>query len=520
MSETNIPLLNHYVAVQNGKFSTRKVNGEDLYYGDNLKRIFDSEINKPENKERPLVLFFHGGLVNEKGGVEAAEKLKDEFYDAGGYPIFYGWQSGFGETFFRNIPEYFLEQFTGSDGIGKTKLFKILTKKLKRFVVSKVKDVVTSGTKGAGNIELVDPVPSEVEREIDEMEAKSLNFDSDEMVLTRRQEEQLEQLFSDDRKLKAELMGMLTESIGEDGEGKAKGENFEPVESWISASVMEELKKDVEVIESGEKGPFAFAKIIKHLVQIGVAVIGRYSKGTDHGLRVTITEEILRKLYIDDIGAEFWGAMKKDTADAFKPNAEKYAGTAILKLIKEARANGDKRKIILAGHSTGAVYICNFLKNADVNELDADAKFDVIFLAAACKFSLFANTLENHQDRIRSIRNFGMKDAVEQADKLVPVLYTASLLYLVSGLLEKNEDGDLIVDAPIVGMQRYYEDRKPYNNDSAVQKGKAFLDNKNVWSVVTGTDGWESESKKHVDFDDDPLTRKSVGEIITSIANQ
>ena len=48
-----------------------------------------------------------------------------------------------------------------------------------------------------------------------------------------------------------------------------------------------------------------------------------------------------------------------------------------------------------------------------------------------------------------------MTDELEQADRLIPVIYPHSLLYFVSGVLEDE------ADKPLLGMERYLTRRLP-----------------------------------------------------------
>src|SRR3712207_8891098 len=52
-----------------------------------------------------------------------------------------------------------------------------------------------------------------------------------------------------------------------------------------------------------------------------------------------------------------------------------------------------------------------------------------------------------------------MSDELEKADAVAGAVYPRSLLYLVSGVLEAAKTGT-VPDAPILGMQRFLEDRK------------------------------------------------------------
>ena len=115
-----------------------------------------------------------------------------------------------------------------------------------------------------------------------------------------------------------------------------------------------------------------------------------------------------------------------------------------------------------------------------------------------------------------------MSDSIEADDALVPILYTRSLLYFVSGVLEGHVDGDAWeddIDAPVVGMQRYLTDKGVFNSSDfpEVEKTRQFLDSvpdSTVWSESSAGSGLNSMSHKHGDFDNDEETVKSVTWII------
>jgi hypothetical protein len=172
-----------------------------------------------------------------------------------------------------------------------------------------------------------------------------------------------------------------------------------------------------------------------------------------------------------------------------------------------------KPRIILVGHSTGAVYICHLLEKAE-SLLPAGIQFEVVFLAPACTFALLDRTLTIAPGRIASFRGFGMEDALEQCDAIFPPIYQKSLLYFVSGLVE---DG---VDLPLVGMKRYHTGVAPFDaltfpEIKRVRDQIAKLTSPWIWSESSLGDGLNSLSHHHGDFDNDDQTLKSVAYVIT-----
>ena len=233
----------------------------------------------------------------------------------------------------------------------------------------------------------------------------------------------------------------------------------------------------------------------------------RYTQGRQHGLYSTVVEEVLRTLYLDNVGVLAWEMMKKDTGDAFENDVTQYGGTAFVAELKRFWSPG--QRVTLVGHSTGAIYIGELLEHAD-RVLPEEAKFDVIFLAPACTFSFINERLPLFERRVDNIRVFALQDDIERDYWEVPFFYKGSLLYMVSGLFEADE-----VDMPLVGMQRYYQGEPggPYDRES-VNRVNNYLIDHCIWSVANHGPGKKSSSKKHGDFDNDTQTKESLTEIL------
>ncbi len=487
---------NHYLNLSNGQFDgTTK---EDL---DNL---FESYRQSGKNV---MTIHFHGGLVSEKKGMEIAERLYGEYDEkAGAYPVFFVWQSGPFESVFNNLNEIMNEKF-----------FQRLLRHLLRFSIGKLRQ--TDRQRG---FRLDLPDLSEIEsmlQEADKVEPLveySVSALPQNETLRLMEEEQFKEELESDYVLMDELksigQALRTSDEIEEDRTKSRGVRVKAsTKSLMSPSILEEIRQNAPA--PSERGIFTVGFIIKKAVKILKRIIERYANRRDHGVYITIVEEILRELYIDNVGSELWNLMKNDTADSFKKDDCNggFAFVEGLKYLKEQNQAPDK--IVLIGHSTGAVYISNMLKCVDRENLPEDIKFDIVFLAPACTFELFAEIIENHKDRIENIRLFGMQDPVEKSDKMVPVIYPHSLLYFVSGLLEGE------VDKPLVGMQRFYTGLPPFDSQSfpEIMKTKEFFkkfQDSMIWSVTDRGPGKASNSKKHGDFDNDEATLVSLVHII------
>jgi hypothetical protein len=268
------------------------------------------------------------------------------------------------------------------------------------------------------------------------------------------------------------------------------------------------------------RGVFSWIKVAKFVAKIVIAVIKRFKADRDHGLYCTVVEEVLRAAYGNLIGATIWNQMKKDTLDSFADGAD-TCGLAVVKKLKALEEAGKGfKKLTLVGHSTGAIYICNFLDMA--KKVGLNTPVQTIFLAPAVTCWRFAQAIDAHgSDLLKDFRMFAMKDERETEDEMLKPLYTRSLLYFVSGLLEGeavNNGWESILDMPLVGMARYYNMPAVFGDDEAVTKVQQFLQdgrNRVVWSQSLGAgDGLNSDAGRHGDFDNDEETRKSMFAII------
>jgi hypothetical protein len=283
----------------------------------------------------------------------------------------------------------------------------------------------------------------------------------------------------------------------------------------MSPEVLEDMRAGAA--EEGERGIMtgAMGRIVKGSVVVLARVVKRFADKRDHGVYKTVFEEILREFYVANAGQLLWRHMKKDTADAFGGNPQVDGGTAFLHCLKDLAGTGQQPRVTLVGHSTGAVYICHFLKHADAL-LPPGITFNVIFLAAAVDFDLLAQTLANHGSRVGQIRAFGMSDERELANALIerlPHIYPSSLLYFVSGALEDE------ADKPLVGMKRYFSGEEPYTpakfpHIATVSQFLGKHARSLIWSHCADGSGFNCDSKTHGDFDNDAQTIESLKHLL------
>jgi hypothetical protein len=205
--------------------------------------------------------------------------------------------------------------------------------------------------------------------------------------------------------------------------------------------------------------------------------------------------------------------MKQYTLEAFGGDPNVHAGTAMLEAIKGVPAN---KRIMLVGHSAGAIFAVEFLKAA--HEAGLNRKFEVVFLAPAVRFDRFGKTLAEDLSVISSFRIFSMSDEKESGDKLVdqvPWFYPRSLLYFISGILEN------VVDCPLIGMQRYYVHGHQADRPSVaeVRKYVTGVDGRVAWSIVDKPAQWSANGIDHGDFGHPFMTGKVENQAFVCIGD-
>ncbi len=503
---------NHVIHLSDGRLSPKSTTSQH-----DVARIVKTALDT--NAPSGIVVHFHGGLVSQSTARAAAASALYPLYaeESKAYPIFFVWESGFFEAPLNNLRE-----------IAREPLFREFVKKAAEWVLKKLPAGV--GFKGGSGASVDEPKlradfdawfngqraspPEQLEKQPGATNAsvaiksRAGTLDEDELLA------EIDESIEGDQDFQNAVQAVYN--------GLHSGGTPRPTTRGVGTSISttslisKEAAEEMFPAASGTTkgfGPITWLRIAKVVAMVVIRVIRRLRKGRAHGGYVTVVEETLRQVYVDKIGRTvWWDRMKTDTADAFKEGPE-YGGTAFLtELETQLKSRDVHPKITLIGHSTGAIYICNFLKAAA--QLAPDLKFDVIFEAPAARHSLLAATAAEHASRIRNFRQFGMSDQREAGDVLVPIIYISSLLYFVSGLLEGEPD------EPLVGMQRYQVDTTIYDAESfpSVEACRRFYDrypNSLVWSPSTSGPGLNCDGKSHGAFDDvDQATMDSIKHIL------
>jgi hypothetical protein len=481
----------HYVDLVDGEF--RGTNADDL------QAVFTAL--EASGQKDHLVVHFHGGLVGRAAAEGIAESLTPLYLKSKAYPLFFYWHSNALSVLAHNLDE-----------VAKEPVFWRLVRRLALMLAGKLAE--KPGGRGPTiQTESFKDVPDDPDELLEWTRQREPASRDDVADLPKSQQDQIEKAIKDDPVIKAESLAIGAtlrepDEIEREQQTRARGGPAVRAsrKTLMSPSVLKEIAK--ESPEPGTRGIGTLVAIAKYGVEISVAVITRYRGHRDHGLLPTIVEEVARTLYADSIGSTVWTLMKGDTHDAFKGGPLTHGGTAFIGQLLKWWKPG--RRLTLVGHSTGAIYIGHLLEYADKG-LPADARIDVVFLAPACTFEFLRERLPIFKRRVTKFRMFGLKDELERGYWEVPVLYPASLLYMVSGLFE-----DPVVDMPIVGMQRYFSGAAPYD-DAATKEVMTWIDNRCVWSVADGgVGGLQSGALKHGGFDEDLTTRSSLQHILST----
>jgi Alpha/beta hydrolase of unknown function (DUF900) len=466
----------HCVVVKKGKFDT-----DGGSSAADLRGIFDAI----SQTTAPVVLHFHGGLVNKQAGITAANLLTPLYTEAGTYPVFFIWESGWEEVIKQNLPAIFQER-----------LFKRILFRVTQFAKAKIdKGVETGQPKAAGGLAL--PGVSEVQDELRRaaklgepyahVETGTLPYGDE---LTATEQAQFEATLRED-----EIFAMAASEVARP---PAPPDATQPRprsatsrgrrKSLMSAEVVREL-----TTEKGGKGVISTGALIARCSLLLAAVVKRFANRRDHGFYLTIVEETLRAFYAANAGRFLWDGMKRSIVDSFGVAAG-CGGSQFLSELKDLWSSGKRRRITIVGHSAGAIYACHFLQELQGRGLPSDLHVNVILIAPACDFGLLAKTLQVAGDRVDGLRVFGMSDDRERRDAIAPG-YPSSLLYFVSGVIEEQDD------CPLAGMSRYYT--APYDTDQFAEinyvRGTDIFKREHalVWSPSLAGDGYNCDMTTH-----------------------
>jgi hypothetical protein len=439
-----------------------------------------------ENIKR-ITLYFHGGLVNEKIGIETAVKIEKHFSSINQRPICLVWETGLMEIFSANIGK-----------ISETKLFGKLIKILTKTLASKLGFEIAEG-RGTGVTLTNAQIDSELSKRIPFENYTQTNLES--------------------KGRGADARANLP-AKPEDLEGEFK---FEIEADLELISILGETVITVQNPKIGQsRGIINTALLIKSVAKIAFRVIKRFAIKHDHDFYPTIIEELLRELYIAELGAWVWNNMKVKSKDMWKDNAgisdiNQFAGRYLFDKLVTYHKKYPEIQVNLVGHSAGSIAICNLLKMSAATYPELIYN-NIIFMAPACTVDLFRDEIVLHQNRFKTFRIFTMTEVNEKKDVLVPYLYTHSLLYLISGVLENNGND---FDSYILGLERHIRATQPYDSVDSIIAVHNFIyeadKNRVAFSQtdVSAPNGLRTRSLSHGGFDEDDETISSIKFMLT-----
>jgi hypothetical protein len=408
------------------------------------------------------------------------------YEEAGSHPVTFIWETGLVETITRNLTKIY-----------NTKLFQKLVVYVLREVAKRLGGGV--GGKGPGEPMKLSEIEAELNR-IDKFDRFDKGARGGAQLMTERD---VEEQRGD---IEADLQDILDK------------DNFPDfVESGEAET--EYLAPHIGQQGNGQaKGLISLGLFVKLLAKVAYASMIRFVQGRDHGLYPTVAEEVLRELYLADFGAWVWSGMKDVAvamwaANQVPINDDSHVGTYFLEKLVAFQMTNAGLSVDLIGHSAGSIAICQMFRAAAQRGITLSVRH-VIFLAPACTSELMCQEIVSHPQRFTDFRMFTMSDAFEVKDQLVHGIYTRSLLYFISGVLEQASD------VPLAGLVRYLSAQKPYDAPDLVrianwlkEPGKNCI----VQSVTSDvTPGLVSSSTTHGDFDDDFPTLESIKAIISA----
>ncbi|MDR6967072.1 hypothetical protein J2X31_001072 [Flavobacterium arsenatis] len=450
-----------------------------------IDELFD-ELKRKQVKK--IAMYFHGGLVPSDEGIITAERIiKYVNRDTDAYPICFVWDTGIKRTVLDNL-----------DTIWNSAFFRRLLVRIIKIAGGElgIESITEVGSRGVSSLsdteiyaELEKPVP--FERYRTDTDAKSATIieipsETPEPVI--------------DRRLRKSLKGKMEEEIEADKTLRELANEEKPDQE----AELFDNKQQTE--DEDSKGIVSSVKLLAAALKITVNIIKRHITQRNHGFYPTVVEEILREFYVADLGRWAWEGMKNKAAamwndDDFSGDSSKWhVGTYFIKKLDEYLETNELT-VDLVGHSAGSIAICeliDFLKESNY----AVTFRNIIFMAPACRCDLFSKTLLAYPKLYSSFRCFTMSDEKEKLDHLVR-LYPRSLLYLISGILEPEQD------AYILGLQRHVSGNYPYSGNFLDQVALYLkTENRIVYSITLDdvADGLRSGSVTHGGFDDDDET--------------
>jgi len=463
--------LNHVVHLQGGALQNS-----------DLVRVVSNALRA--NTPSGIVIHVHGGRVSQKRGRAIAQGLHAPYAEAGAYPLFFVWETGDLEAPLNNLGEILSEVVK-----------KLLYQKVRAKIEAKI-DVSLAKMAGLKN-------------------ASHEYFSIDEEQLAG--ELQMEIAADPEFVLAIEQARADYTAAKIASHHKAHSPHLHPADAAI---VNERTADELFGTETSNKALVSgtWITLAWKIAKMAIRVRHRQRSGRGRynyngSWTAVVVEEVLRELYLDDVGRiGWWNPMKNDAKDSFKGNAS--GGVRFLHELRRQLANvAAVPRITLVGHSAGSIFLCEFLDRAA--EILPNLTFDLILEAPAVTCERFAQAISVHDERIRKFRQFAMQDLDEARE--MSFVFPGSLLYLVSNVFEHE------VDEPLLGMERFFTRKNVYGELpewAAIAACQAFFAKHGPDAVTWWTIGDVDQASRtgwgHGYFDDGPFILKKVTELIAN----
>jgi len=459
----------------NGSFKTSPQDVDDIFI-----------CLRNENVEN-ITLHIHGGLIDESAGIQIAKMMTPVYSAVNSHPITFVWQTGPFDT----IKDQILT-------IHKTKIFKFILKTVAKIVINYFRMLVNKK-------EVIRFEDSHIEEELTKDIPFAFLDNMDDINREILNNKLSDVLIFDSLLLETEFLI----------EFDSNSEFEELIETDKEGIILfkKEIRESLNYKNSNFMGALkiSMSKVVRRIVL-------RFKRRRDHGAMATFTEELLRELYIDNLGSYIWDGMKLKAREMWDSNNglsgdNQHAARYFLDKLEKLKKDQPEIKINCVGDSAGSIVICHLLGLIAAEKYKCTFE-TITFLAPACRVKLFNNHIVNNPSMFKRFRIFTMGDYYEIRDHLLGKVYPRSLLYLVSGLLEKG------FDEYILGLERHVSAKFPYNNSRELKIANKFLYSSSydrlVYSVTPDSApvGKRSQSRKHGDFDCDHLTQESLQKII------
>ncbi len=442
-----------------------------------------------------VVLHIHGGLVNRQQALAKAGELLPFYMESGIYPVFIVWETGMLETIRNNLGE-----------IDREPLYSALLHKLLQWVLGLGRGTESARSTGPllpSDFEVQDALAARQDQRVPFVDAPP--FDSLPLMSKK-----LSSAFEADLRADVRYQAVSREFL--------RSGNLDRVAPGLSPEIREQLRA-----EPGARGVLDGFSLTR-TVAVLTRVLRRLAAGRGHGMYATVVEELLHELYLAKAGRTIWEWIKRDSAQTFQKaeGQEARGGWLLVDLLGELlREHRRLPRLSIVAHSAGSVYACNMLRylfEARERLVDPIAGElvirDLIFLAPACDFKLFAEvlTLQERASLFEQIRLFALGDELEAGYWEIPGLYPRSLLYLVSGICEAESD------TPLLGMERFHRREEVYQGPEIEQVRQYFADVGNsrpIWSEDDRGPGRKSDAQRHSELDDVEPRRATMESVRT-----